>query len=272
MAKRPKRQPEARRERAVSNTYRFFIAPGSINGRTVTIADAALSHQLSHVLRLSVGDRVTLLDNSGWEYTVVLEQIERDRIGGVIEQRQLAAGEPRLKLTLYVALLRGERFEWVLQKGTELGVSAFVPMVCQRSVIDDLAEISPTKLERWERIIREAAEQARRAKLPKLLPAMLFDTACEHAARRATAFVLWEGQGAQSLRRLLRAATQTPHGTAPFSIALLSGPEGGLTESELATAAMYRLPLASLGPRTLRAETAPLAAAAAVLWEAGDLD
>ncbi|WP_026369929.1 RsmE family RNA methyltransferase [Kallotenue papyrolyticum] len=272
MAKRPKRQPELRRERAASNTYRFFIAPGSISGRTVTIADAALSHQLSHVLRLSAGDRVTLLDNSGWEYTVVLEQIERDRIDGVIEQRRLATSEPRLKLTLYVPLLRGERFEWVLQKGTELGVSAFVPMVCQRSVIDDLAEISPTKLERWERIIREAAEQARRAKLPKLLPAMLFDTACEHAARRATAFVLWEGQGAQSLRRLLHAATQTPHGTAPFSIALLSGPEGGLTESELATAVMYRLPLASLGPRTLRAETAPLAAAAAVLWEAGDLD
>jgi len=148
-------------------------------------------------------------------------------------------------------------------------------VVCQRSVIDDIADIGTAKLERWERIIREAAEQSRRAKLPKLRPAMLFDTACEHAVRRSQAFVLWEGRGATSLRTLLRG----PHvdrilssPSQPFSISLLSGPEGGFTESELATAMMYQIGLASLGPRTLRAETAPIAAATAVLFEHGDLD
>lgn len=280
MAKRRQRSaahtaPAHRRQHADSNTYRFFVAPEAMQGRAIRIEDDALIHQWSNVLRLASGDHVTLLDNSGWEYTVLLDRVERDEITGTIERKMLAETEPRLKLALYVALLRGERFEWVLQKGTELGVSAFVPVVCQRSVIDDIAEIGTTKVERWERIIREAAEQSRRAKLPKLRPAMLFDSACEHAVRRSQAYVLWEGGGAVGLRSLLQRAapqlSQNPPHDGPFSVSLLSGPEGGFTESELATAVMYRIPLASLGPRTLRAETAPVAAAAAVLFEHGDL-
>ena len=274
MAKRRQRQADTRRRQPTdSNTYRFFVAPEVLQGRVARIEDAALIHQLSTVLRLNAGDQITLLDNSGWEYVVALDEIGRGYISGAIERKTLTETEPQLKLTLYVALLRGERFEWVLQKGTELGVSAFVPVVCQRSVIDDIAEIGAAKIERWERIVREAAEQSRRAKLPKLLPAMLFDTACDHAARRSRAFVLWEGSGGSSLRSLIGSDEARPVAEeAPFSIALLSGPEGGFTESEMATAVMYRLGLASLGPRILRAETAPVAAAAAVLFMHGDLD
>ncbi|HEX6290476.1 MAG TPA: RsmE family RNA methyltransferase [Herpetosiphonaceae bacterium] len=274
MAKRRQHHAEPRRrQQAESNTYRFFVSPDVLHGRTAQIEEPSLTHQLSNVLRLNAGDRITLLDNSGWEYVVALEHVSRDSVGGAIERKTLAETEPQLKLALYVALLRGERFEWVLQKGTELGVSAFVPVVCQRSVIDDIADIGAAKLERWERIVREAAEQSRRAKLPKLLPAMLFDTACDHAARRSRAFLLWEGSGAHSLRSLLQQGEPGPWANeTPFSIALLSGPEGGFTESELATAVMYRLSLASLGPRTLRAETAPIAAAAAMLFSCGDLD
>jgi 16S rRNA (uracil1498-N3)-methyltransferase len=272
MAKRRQRPADPRRrQQADSNTYRFFVAPGTLQGRVAQIDDPALIHQLSSVLRLGQGDQITLLDNSGWEYVVALDEIGRGGVSGTVERKTLAETEAQLKLTLYVALLRGERFEWVLQKGTELGVTAFVPVVCQRSVIDDIAEIGAAKTERWERIIREAAEQSRRAKLPKLLPAMLFDTACDHAARRSRAFVLWEGSGATSLRSLLQRDEPGPE-EAPFSIALLSGPEGGFTESEMATAVMYQLRLASLGPRILRAETAPIAAAAAVLFLHGDLD
>lgn len=276
MSKR--RQHEARRQnQAESNTYRFFVAPETLQGRRVQIADPALTHQLHSVLRLGSGDHVTLLDNSGWEYTVELDQVERAVVTGLIERKALAETEPRLKLSLYVALLRGERFEWVLQKGTELGVTSFVPVVCQRSVVDDIADIGTAKIERWERIIREAAEQSRRAKLPKLRPAMLFEPACEHAQRRSQAYLLWEGSGAMALRTLLRQAPAALAAlpsttTTPFSVALFSGPEGGFTESELAAATLYRVALASLGPRTLRAETAPIAAAAAVLYEHGDLD
>lgn len=277
MPKSRQRPPAARRANADSNTFRFFVPPGTIDGRRVVIRDKALLHQLGGVLRLGPGDRITLLDNSGWEYTVLLDELSRDIAGGTIERKGLADTEPHLKLALYIALLRGERFEWVLQKATELGASAFVPVVCQRSVVDDIAGIGATKLERWERIIREAAEQSRRAKLPKLLPAMLFEAACEHAKRRSEVFLLWEGSGATALRTLLQArvsldATRDPAQPAPLTVSLLSGPEGGFTDSELDIAARYGIGLASLGPRTLRAETAPIAAATAVLFAGGDLD
>lgn len=282
MSKR-KQRPSAqrashpRRAQTESNTYRFFVQPEAFGGRAVQIDDPALAHQFANVLRLSQGDHVTLLDNSGWEYAVVLEDVGRDGVTATIEHKRLAETEPYLKLGLYVAILRGERFEWVLQKGTELGVTSFVPVVCQRSVVDDIADIGASKIERWERIIREAAEQSRRAKLPKLRPAMLFDSACDHAKRRSHAYLLWEGNGATSLRSLLRkqrpvSREQNEAHSPPFSISLFSGPEGGFTESELATAAMYQIELASLGPRILRAETAPLAAAAAAFYEHGDLD
>jgi 16S rRNA (uracil1498-N3)-methyltransferase len=274
MAKRRQHPADTRRrQQADSNTYRFFVAPGTLQGQIAQIDDPALIHQLSSVLRLSQGDQITLLDNSGWEYVVTLDAVERGSISGTIERTTLVQTEPQLKLTLYVALLRGERFEWVLQKGTELGVTAFVPVVCQRSVIDDIAEIGAAKIERWERIIREAAEQSRRAKLPELLPAMHFDTACDHAAQRSQSVVLWEGSGAVSLRSLLQQnKPQSSEDAAPFSIGLLSGPEGGFTEHEITTAVMHQLQPASLGPRILRAETAPVAAAAAVLFLHGDLD
>ena len=273
----PKHRPAgARRAGSESNTFRFFVPPGMVNGRRVVIDDKALLHQLGSVLRLGSGDRIVVLDNSGWEYTILLDELGRDTGGGTVERKVLATTEPRLKLTLYVALLRGERFEWVLQKATELGVSAFVPVVCQRSVVDDIADIGANKLERWERIIREAAEQSRRAKLPKLLPAMLFEGACAHARRRSDAMLLWEGGGVTSLRVLLQAHLSPDPARlkqpAPLTISLLSGPEGGFTESELAVAARHHIALASLGPRTLRAETAPVAAAAAVFFAAGDLD
>lgn len=288
----PKRSIQ-RRHAALSNTYRFFVDASAIQGRDVTIEDAELSRQLGAVLRLSPGDQVLLLDNSGWQYVVALTAIGRDRVAGAVVRKELAGGEPHTKLTLYVALLRPDRFEWVLQKGTELGVSAFVPVICEHSTIADADELNERKIERWRRIVREAAEQSRRGKLPRLSSALLFPAACDQAARRGTALLLWEGAGVPSLRQTLRTLTPTEDGksaisgqrhatpatgndqhpsASPFSIALFSGPEGGLTADEFAAATRYGMIGVTLGPRILRAETAPLVAASAIFYELGDLE
>ena len=267
-----KRAPQRSRRASPSNTFRFFVPADVIRGRAVHIDDAALIHQIGNVLRLGAGATITLLDNSGWEHTVLLEAVERRTIIGSVQERQLAAGEPRLKLALYIALLRGERFEWVLQKGVELGVSVFVPIISERSIVDDAAEIGTAKVERWERIMREAAEQSRRGRLPKLQPAQLFGPACEHATRRTRSLLLWEGSGAISLRQALHPSVATLRDQAPLSLALFSGPEGGWSDSELDTAIRYNIIPVTLGPRTLRAETAPVAAAAALFYQSGDLE
>jgi 16S rRNA (uracil1498-N3)-methyltransferase len=188
-----------------------------------------------------------------------------------------------------------------LQKGTELGVSAFVPLICERSTIADADTLSDHKQERWRRIIREAAEQSRRGKLPRLAPAVLFPAACDQAAQRGTALLLWEGAGVPSLRKILRepepatapraakiedeglksedrnvrarsSILHPPSSGHPFSVAFFSGPEGGFSASEFATAHRYGMIAVTLGPRTLRAETAPLVATSAILYEMGDLE
>jgi 16S rRNA (uracil1498-N3)-methyltransferase len=293
----PKHQRPRRRQTIQSNTYRFFVDADALHGRELVIENAELAHQLGAVLRLRPGERMLLLDNSGWQYVVALNSLTGDRVTGTVERKELAGGEPRTKLTLYVALLRSERFEWVLQKGTELGVSAFVPVICERSTIADADELSERKLERWRRIVREAAEQSRRGKLPRLASALFFPAACEQAARRSQALLLWEGAGVSAMRRVLRGlSASTASGesniedrgsrstgresaildprssTQPFSIALFSGPEGGFSAGEFETASRYGIIPVTLGPRTLRAETAPVVAASAILYEMGDLE
>lgn len=253
-----------RRDSAQSNTYRFFVVGDSVRGDAVQIDDAELAHQLTNVLRLGVGDQVLLLDNSGWQFTVTLTELARSRVRGTVEQRELAVGEPRTKLTLYLALMRPERFEWALQKGTELGVTRFVPLISEHTV-GASSELSERKAERWQKIVREAAEQSRRGMLPHLAPAQPFASACKQAAHAGPALLLWEGSGAQSLRQALRDVHDTP-------ISIFSGPEGGFAESERAAAETAGLLPVTLGPRTLRAETAPIAAASAIFYALGDME
>jgi 16S rRNA (uracil1498-N3)-methyltransferase len=239
----------------MKNTYRFFVAPESFSGDSVQVADADLARQISRVLRLGPGDRVLLLDGAGDACEVELTAISRDQVAGRVLTRQ-AAVEPAVDLTAYVALLRPERFEWVLQKGTELGVSRFVPVQFARSLSAD-----GRKDERWQRIIREAAEQACRGRLPALSAPQRFADACAAAAAADLPLILWEGT-APHLRDALRRA-----GPAPATVAILSGPEGGVAEEELTAAIERGMMPVSLGPRILRAETAPIAAVAAICYE-----
>ena len=136
--------------------HRFFVPPGSIEGDSVTL-DGAVAHQLVNVLRARPGDRVAVLDGSGWEHTVTLEQISVREVRGTVTERLLSVGEPEVEITLYQAVLKADRFEFVLQRGTELGVAAFVPVFCDRSVPRDRGGEWPGKRrQRWERIVSEA--------------------------------------------------------------------------------------------------------------------
>jgi len=258
--------PKRPRRASPSNTYRFFVAPTAIRGRDVHIDDGALLHQLGNVLRLQPADRVLLLDDTGSEYTVVIRSIGRQEVTGHVEACVPARGEPRLQLALYVALLKGDRFELVLQKGTEIGASRFVPLITARSLADQATGTTAARRERWERIIRESAEQSGRGRLPVLEAPQPFRQACVEATGEARTMLLWEGQDAQSLADALAAGHDDPR-----PLALFSGPEGGWTEDEVAAAIGYNMIPVSLGPRILRAETAPIAAAAAIFFGHGDL-
>ncbi len=147
--------------------HRFFITPAQRRGQIVRFDDVQ-AHQMRRVLRLRPGDRVLALDGQGWQYEVALEEVSNSRVTGLVATQTAATGEPRVRLTLFQSLLQRDKFEWVLQKGTEIGVAAFVPVITRRSLVRDADDVGENKLERWRRIIKEAAEQSGRVALPTM--------------------------------------------------------------------------------------------------------
>ncbi|MBI2846730.1 MAG: 16S rRNA (uracil(1498)-N(3))-methyltransferase [Chloroflexi bacterium] len=244
--------------------HRFFVPPEWMRGESVIINDE-LSHQIGRVLRLKAGDRIVILDNSGWEFEVKLIRLGLERVEGEVVGKRPATGEPRIQITLYQGMMKGAKFEFVLQKGTELGVTAFVPMLCERSV----AMGRNKKEARWGRIIQEAAEQSRRGRLPILSPTVSFREACQKA--QGFSLIPWEEESSRGLKAVLQSWLTGKTADQPLAINLLIGPEGGFSPGEIAYAKGLDILPVSLGKRILRAETAGLAAAAAILYEVGDL-
>ena len=241
---------------------RFFVNRQCIDHESI-ILEGDIVHQIRNVLRLQSGERIVVFDNEGLEYTVILDKVEKDQVKGTIcHIRQTA--EPDIKITLYQALLKSDHFEFVLQKCTEIGVSVFVPIVCERCIV---RKPSTNKIQRWEKVIKEATEQSGRGLMPILKPVLSFEEAC-HSAEGLSLIASVEPESIK-LRRALQSKTpQNSHAT----VNILIGPEGGFTPNELELAQRHNIQKIALGPRVLRAETAGLVAATAILYEYGELD
>ena len=252
----------------------FFVEPGSIQGDQAVLR-GQVAHQLIHVLRLAGGDVIELLDNSGTLYLARILECARDEVVAMVEDRRQPAAEPRLRLTLYQALLKGDKMEMVLQKGTEIGVTRFVPVLGERSVSRPGAGDLERKLPRWSAIIREAAEQSGRAILPEVGPLAGLEEACRQAAGAGMSFMAWEEEEHSSgLGRLVREAGLAYAGRGeggPVAVSVLVGPEGGFSAREAGIARSTGVSLASLGPRILRAETAALVSATVIMEALGEM-
>jgi 16S rRNA (uracil1498-N3)-methyltransferase len=241
--------------------HRFFVPPDSIHGQTIEFRPAQ-AHQIRDVLRLRPGERVVVLDNSTKEIDVELGRVERSGVSGRVLIERPAAGEPSTRVILYQALIKSDKFEWVLQKGTELGISAFVPIRTRRSVA---AGVGAAKFERWKQIVQEAAEQSGRGKLPLLCSHLPLKVGLTQARTEGGLVLLPHGrESGRTLKQVLGA-------TDPQTVHLFIGPEGGFAEDEIGDAAAVGAITISLGPRVLRAETAALVSAAAIFYERGDL-
>ena len=239
---------------------RFFVNPQCIE-RDSIVLQGGVVHQIKDVLRSQSGDHIAVLDNSGWEYEVILERIGKEQSTGVICGKNEIA-EPNVKITLYQALIKSDKFEFVLQKGTEIGISVFVPVICDRCVAK---HPGAKKQERWEKVIIEAAEQCGRGRLPMLRPTLSFHDACRVAS--GTSILAGIGANSAKLSDVLRNDINSP-----TALNLFIGPEGGFTASEEEFARSCGTRKVTLGPRTLRAETAGMVASAAIMYEYGELD
>ncbi len=244
---------------------RFFLPDAHLAaGETADLGP--LQRQLHRVLRARPGARILLLDGRGAEYVTELASIDERRATGRVLEKRAAAGEPRVQLSLYLCALKADKMEWVLQKGTELGVSRFVPVISERTIVRPAAAIAG-KFERWRAILREAAEQSGRGILPQLEQPLSWHEAV--AAAEGLRLLPWEeAGGAPGLAQAFAAAFDAGDAT---RVSLLIGPEGGVSADEAQSAAEAGWEQVTLGPRILRAETAALAAAAVVMALAGEM-
>ncbi len=247
--------------------HRFFVPPESIVSDVVAIPQPQ-ARQIARVLRLAPGDQIVALDDTGVEYEVVLTDVDAKGASGKVVDRRPALGEPQRRIVLYQALLKSDRFELVLQKCTELGVSAFVPFVSGRTVVRERAKgHTRSRVDRWLRIVTEAAEQSRRGRIPTILDPVTLQEAVEGAS--GTTIMPWEDERDSGLRTTISQALTEADGAS--DVAIIVGPEGGFAEDEVDFAREHGVRVVNLGRRILRAETAAIAAVSAVLYELGEL-
>lgn len=220
-------------------------------GQSINLAE--IHHQLQVVLRLQAGAQFVLLDGQGHAFQAELLMLTRKEATGRVLAEVACPPEPRAQVTLYQATLKADKFEWILQKGTELGVSRFVPVISQRSIVRPTAAVL-NKYARWQAIIREAAEQCGRGRLPELLPPLDWSAAIQQA--HGLRLLPWEEQHRAAVT--IKTALTSPADNST-SLALLIGPEGGIAEEEAMAAQAQGWQWVSLGPRILRAETAAIA-------------
>lgn len=227
---------------------RFFIKPENILEKQVEVADRDILNQIKRVLRLRVGDSVIFLDNTGKEYESEITELNPESLKAEVLSVAENQNEPELKITVCQAMCKKDKFEWILQKGTEIGVVEFIPVLADRS------EKLGLNFERAGKILQEAAEQSERGIIPRLAEIRNFADALESA--KGMKIIL--DKSGEDIKKL-----NIPSEISELSIFI--GPEGGWTPEELDLAKQSGVKSVSLGSRVLRTETAGLVAAAILL-------
>ncbi len=234
---------------------RFFIESPLAAGQSIELPEAVCRHV--QVLRLAPGDVVTLFDGSGGEYEARIDDIGKKRVAATLGAHLAVERESPLAITLVQAVSSGDRMDYTLQKAVELGVTAIVPVISERSVVRLSGERADKRVQHWQGVVQSACEQCGRNRVPSVAPLLSFDGWLRGAQPAGMRFML-SPQGRGRLREL------SPVG----ELALLAGPEGGLTAAEEAAALVSGWQPLLLGPRILRTETAAVATIAALqaLW------
>ena len=234
---------------------RFFCDNITESTATITGDDA---HHISRVLRMKPGDALSLCDGAGGEFDAVIASINPDAVVCTLGERRSSAVESPVNITLFQCLPKTGKMETIVQKCTELGVFAVVPVVSARCVVIPNKDFEK-KRERYARVALEAAKQSRRAMVPEVQP--LTELKKIDPATFDLFLVAYEDEGGRTLKQALR------NETTPRTIALLIGPEGGLEEGEVARLTEAGAVSVSLGKRILRTETAGMAMLAQTLYE-----
>ena len=238
----------------------FYIEKEQLSENTALITGEEAQH-ISRVLRMKKGDEVTLCDGEGNFYEARLTDFNEKSVEAEILSMRRAETEPRVKLSIFQGVPKNPKLETIVQKLTEIGATAVVPMDTQRAVakLDKSA-----KVERLRKIAREAAKQSKRGIIPTVSDTMSFKDAIKEAAKADLMIIAYEEEHETSLKSALQGKT-------PESVSVLIGPEGGFEKEEVEKAVALGAVSVTLGKRILRTETAPIAISSAILYELGEM-
>ena len=240
---------------------RFFVTPEQMLGQSVILTGENAQH--AKVLRLKVGEEVLVCDGEGLECLCKIETVENGQLELAVKTRQESRTEAAVQVSVFMAFPKADKLEHVIQKATELGAYEIVAFPSSRCVSRPDEKSLKKKLERWQKIAASAAEQSGRGRIPQVRVLGTFRDALVQAAQADKALMFYENEQAVTLKMAL---SQGGYRT----ISLLTGPEGGLEEKEVAQAREAGLQVCTLGKRILRCETAPLCALSAVMYDAGE--
>lgn len=236
---------------------RIFTKQHLLSGEQIELEESA-SHHLSKVLRMQAGRELILFNGAGGEFAASIHEVNKKHVIVNVQEHSIDNRESPLELELAIGISRGERFEWVLQKATELGVTKITPLITERTEVKVNGDRQEKMHDRWQHILISACEQCQRNVLPQLFaPIQISD---------------WLAQVNSDLRFVLhhRDSQGLPADKTPARVTLLIGPEGGLSEREIAQSLEQDFKALTLGPRVLRTETAPVAAISLVQYLWGD--
>jgi len=242
----------------------FFLGDNPIEGDLATVTGELYRH-MARVLRLKAGSPVLLTDEAGARLEGTVEEVGAKSLTVRILTRETPeADQEGLAVTLYQGLPKGEKFDLILQKCTELGVSQVVGFDAARSIVKLKGERGAGRLERCERIVQEAARQSGRRRPPQVSLGGSLDQVLAES-RHEVKLILWEAEAKTRLKEVLAGFD------APASVAVVVGPEGGLSPEEVACARKHGFQPVTLGRRILRTETAGLAMLSILQFHWGDL-
>lgn len=241
--------------------HRFFIPELYAEEMTITGVDAK---HISKVLRMQAGDAVQIVSDDGVTALAEIAGFSEGSVTVRCVEKLAESHEPAVKITLAQGLAKGEKMDFIIQKAVELGATSVVPVAMEHSVVRLEGDKAAKKVERWQKIAEAAAKQSKRDIIPVVQPVqsvsqMLANNQC------GTKIIAYECEDRLGLKSALQGAGKIR------DLLLIIGPEGGISESELAAAREAGAVPVSLGRRILRAETAALVAMSAIFYETGDL-
>jgi len=260
---------------------RYFIQPEQFSADMVTITGDD-AHHLIRVMRAKAGDRCIVSDGANREAVVVLRSLEGGQVSAEVETELPMDREPSVDVWIAQSLPKGDKMELVIQKGTEIGATRFVPFTSERTVVQLDGKKEGKRLERWQKIAKEAAEQAHRNRIPSVDAVRGWKELLQLAAEADAAWFCYEKQDVQELRAQIRAALQGrmgpeaaetggTHAAVRPKLLLIVGPEGGFSEREADEAERAGCRAVSLGKRILRTETAAMVGLTCILYESGEM-